>query len=262
MSTFTGLTAISLPRVARLGRFNALLMLRNRLAMVYGVVLPLVPLALLFAGDRGDGAIGVSALLTTLTFAALFPVYYNLLSQFVTRRDELVLKRLRTGETRDLELLAAMALPGVGISLVVATVAVPVAMALGQPWPLNIVVYAATVLLASALFVAFAFWTAAWTRNAEAAQLTSMPVILLAVVGQMGAAFPDEVSRWVDLTPGAAMMDLVRVGWFGFGDGGTERTLDFAETWAAAGQPLLVMVAWTALAVWLAARSMQWEPRT
>ena len=42
-----------------------------------------------------------------------------------------------------------------------------------------------------ALFVAFAFWTAAWTRNAEAAQLTSMPVILLAVVGQMSAAFPD-----------------------------------------------------------------------
>ena len=159
----------------------------------------------------------------------LFPVYYNLLSQFVTRRDELVLKRLRTGETRDLELLGAMALPGVVIALVVAAVAVPVAMALGQPWPLNIAVYAVTVALACALFVSFAFWTAAWTRNAEAAQLTSMPVILLAVVGQMSAAMPEEVQRWVDLTPGAAMMDLVRVAWFGFGDGGTERTLDFAE---------------------------------
>ena len=70
------------------------------------------------------------------------------------------------------------------------------------------------------------------------------------------------MQRWVDLTPGAALTDLVRVGWFGFGDGGTERTLDLADTWAAAGQPLLVLVGWTALAVWLAARSMQWEPRT
>ena len=43
---------------------------------------------------------------------ALFPVYYNVLSQFVNRRDELVLKRMRTGETRDAELLVSIALPG------------------------------------------------------------------------------------------------------------------------------------------------------
>jgi ABC-2 type transport system permease protein len=258
----TTLPAISLPRTARLARFNALLLMRNRLAMVYGLVLPLTPLALLFAGERGDGGIGVSAVITTLSFAVLFPVFYNLLSQFVTRRDELVLKRLRTGEARDLELLGAMALPGVAVAVVVAIVTVPVAMVLGQAAPLNVVVYAVTVLVACAMFVAFAFWTAAWTRNAEAAQITSMPVILLAVVGQMSAAFPDSVQRWVDLTPGAAMMELVRVGWFGFGDDGTERTLDLAGTWGAAGLPLLVLVAWTGLAVWLAARSMHWEPRT
>ena len=256
------MTTISLSRTAGLARFNALLMLRNRLAMIYALVLPLVPLALLFTGKRGDSGIGLAAVITTLSFAVLFPVYYNLLSQFVTRRDELVLKRLRTGETRDLELLGAMALPGVAVALVVAAVTVPIAMALGQAAPLNLVVYAATAVVACALFVAFAFWTAAWTRNAEAAQMTSMPVILLAVVGQMSAAFPNDVQRWVDLTPGAALMDLVRVSWFGFGDGGTERTLDFAGTWGASAQPLLVLVAWTALAVWLAARSMQWEPRT
>ena len=42
---------------------------------------------------------------TVLLMALMFPVYYNLLSMFVTRRDELVLKRLRTGEVRDLELV-------------------------------------------------------------------------------------------------------------------------------------------------------------
>jgi ABC-2 type transport system permease protein len=180
----------------------------------------------------------------------------------VNRRDEMVLKRLRTGETSDAELLVSIALPGVALALAVMLVTVPVAVALGEPAPLNPMVYTVTGLVTMVLFTAFAFWTAAWTRNAEAAQLTSGPIILLAVLGQMSVAFPERVQRWVDLTPGAAMADLIRTGWFGFGEPGTERTLDFADTWAAAAQPLVVLVAWTALAIWLAARSMHWEPRT
>jgi len=258
----TTLTAISLSRMTSLARFNALLMMRNRLAMIYALVLPLAPLGLLFTGARGEGGVGGAAVVSTLSLAVLFPVYYNLLSQFVTRRDELVLKRLRTGEARDLELLGAMALPGVVVALTVAVLTVPAAMALGQPAPLNIAVYAVTAAVASAMFVAFALWTAAWTRNAEAAQMTSMPVIALAVVGQMSLVFPDEVRRWVDLTPGAALNELVRVGWFGFGETGTERTLDLADTWSASGEPLLVLLGWTALAVRLAGRSIRWEPRT
>jgi ABC-2 type transport system permease protein len=112
------------------------------------------------------------------------------------------------------------------------------------------------------LFVAFALWTGAWTRNAEVAQLTSMPVIVLVVLGQIATAFPEDVRRWTDLTPGAAMTDLVRVGWFGFESGGTDRTLALSDTWAAAGEPLLVLGAWTVLAVFLARRSLRWEPRS
>ena len=252
-------TELSLTRTTGLARYNALLLSRNRMAMLYGVVLPLAPLALLLSTPSGSGA---AAIATTLTMAALFPVYYNVLSQFVNRRDELVLKRLRTGEIRDAELLASIALPGAVLAVGVMLVAVPVAVALGEPVPLNPVVYAATVLLTVVLFASFAFWTAAWTRTAETAQLTSAPVIALAVFGQMTVAFPESVQRWTDLTPGAAMTNLVRGGWFGFGEPGTKRTLDFADTWTAAGKPLLVLVAWAALAAWLAARSLHWEPRT
>ncbi len=223
------MTALSLTRTAGLAKYNALLLTRNRMAMLYGVALPLAPLALLLSAPAGSGA---AAIATTLTMAALFPVYYNVLSQFVNRRDELVLKRLRTGETSDAELLASIALPGAALALGALLLSVPVAVALGEPLPLNPVVIAVTGLVTVVLFAAFAYWTAAWTRTAEAAQLTSAPVILLAVFGQMSVAFPESVQRWVDLTPGAAMTDLVRVGWFGFGEPGTERTLDFADTWA------------------------------
>ena len=143
---------------------------------------------------------------------------------------------------------------------------VPVAAALGQPLPVNPLLYAALALMAVLMFIAFAYWTAAWTRSAEAAQLTSMPLILLAAVGPLTNTIPD-MPDWLrevlSSTPGAAMSDLVRIGWFGLdGPEATESTLTFAQTWSQAASPLLVMVAWTALAVTLARRSIRWEPRS
>ena len=90
----------------RLARTNATLMMRNRLTLAYAVVVPLLPLGLLFIGERGDvDAGGSTRSAPALLMALMFPVYYNLLSMFVSRRDELVLKRLRTGEVRDRELV-------------------------------------------------------------------------------------------------------------------------------------------------------------
>ena len=117
------------------------------------------------------------------------------------------------------------------------------------------------------MFTAFAYWTAAWTRSAEAAQLTSMPIIILASLGPLGAAISgcsDTLRQLIELTPGAAMSELVRVGWFGL-DGPRRRRRrrsSFAESWGPAAQPLLVIVAWTVVAFVLASRSMRWEPRS
>lgn len=255
------LPALSVPRTVRLARWNAVLMARNRLALTYGVVVPLLPVLLLLTNDRGEPGVGVVAVSTTVLMAVLFPVFYNVLSQFVTRRDELVLKRMRTGETRDLELLVALVLPGAAVTLLVGLLVVPLAVVLGQDAPLNLPVHLAGILAATVMFAAFAFWTAAWTRNAEAAQMTSLPVILLAIGGQLSAALPDAAQRWADLTPGAALTDLVRSAWFGLAEEGTTRTLDLAATWGEAAAPLTVLLAWTAVAVGIAARSLRWEPR-
>lgn len=255
-------TSPALRRTTGLTKANGRLMLRNRLNLAYGFVLPLLPLAFLLVGDRGDVGSAGMALVSVIVMAALFPVYYNVLSMTVTRRDELVLKRIRTGETRDLELLTSLALPGVAVAMIVGLGAIPIALALGAPVPVNPVLFVLTVLVSALVFAVLAFWTAAWTKNAEAAQITSMPVILLAVVGQVAISFPEEVRRWIDLTPGAAITDLVRSSWLGLDGPSTDPSLSFGETWAAAGQPLLVLAAWAALAAWLAARSMRWEPRS
>ncbi len=259
------MTTLSLRRTASLTRWNAVLLARNRLAFMYAVVLPLLPLGLLFTGERGDVTVGAGAVVTLFVVVTLFPVYYNVLSQFVSRRDELVLKRMRTGETRDRELLVSIALPGAMSALMLSAVAIPIAGALDQPLPVNPVLYAALAVVAVTMFVAFAYWTAAWTRNAEAAQLTSLPIIILASLGPMTSTIPDMSDRLreiLSLTPGAAMSELVRIGWFGFdGPDAKEATLSFAETWGQAAEPLMVIAAWTFTAVTLARRSLRWEPR-
>jgi ABC-2 type transport system permease protein len=256
---------LSLRRIARLTRWNAVLLSRNRLTLFYAAILPLLPLVLLFGGERGSETTGASAIGTVFLSTMLFPVYYNVLSQFVNRRDELVLKRMRTGETRDGELIASMALPGFVIAVVVAALTVPIAAALGQRLPVNPVLYTGTVIAAAGMLVALAYWTAAWTKSAESAQLTSLPIILLASAGPLTVSIPempDAVRSILELTPGAAMNELVRVGWFGLdGPAADETTLSFAETWSKAGSPLSVIASWTALAVLLAKRSMRWEPR-
>jgi ABC-2 type transport system permease protein len=258
--------ARSLRRTASLTRWNTVLLSRNRLALFYAAVLPLLPLGLLFTGERGSASVGAGAFGIMFLTIALFPVYYNVLAQFVSRRDELVLKRMRTGESRDAELLASIALPGAISALVLSAIAIPISAALGQPPPVNPVLYAVTALLAVTMFTAFAYWTAAWTKNAEAAQLTSMPIIILASLGPLTSTIPamsDRLRDILSLTPGAAMSDLVRLGGFGFnGPQAKEPTLTFAGTWGQAAGPLLVMAAWTFVAVVLARRSMRWEPRT
>ncbi len=251
--------AASRRRVLGLARANALLMIRNRMTLVSGLILPLLPLLLIFTAERGNTTVGRTAVTTTLLMALLFPVYYNVLSLVVSRRDELVLKRLRTGETRDGELVVALALPGVVITLAVSVLTLIAGVVAGLPLPANVPLYVVAVLVSAVMFVAFAFWTAAWTRTAESAQMTSLPVITLAVAGTLTSALPARVAEIVDRTPAGALDALVRLSWFGE-DG--SREVGFVDGWVAAGSPLLVLLAWTGTAVLLATRSMRWEPRS
>lgn len=231
-------------RVLGLTRANAVLMLRNPLTLAYGVIGPLLPLGFVLFSSGEEAAVAV-AISSVLMVAWLLPVYYNVLSIIVTRRDELVLKRLRTGEARDGELLLSMCLPGVAISLVVAVLAALVATAIGHA-PGSPATYLLAAIGGSVLCAALAVWTASWTRNAEAAQMTSLPVFMLLMLGMFGRGLPERAQDYVALTPGGALDALARLSW------GADVDVVRAAT---------VVVAWSGLAVWIARRSMRWEPR-
>lgn len=250
-----------------LSRAEFTLLGRNRVLLFNALVMPLViPIALLLVAGRDGGLTdtGVSAALETFAlFLLVFLVYYNLLSVYATRRDELVLKRLRTGESSDQQILLGPAVPSLLLTVVLGVIVGAVVTALGGGAPVNAVLVAVALLGGAVLFAALALITSAFTRTAEAAQITSLPIILLAMLGSslLRDVVPESLADVVALTPMAAVADLLNLGWFGTTSVGGV-SMGLTSTFVAAGRPALVMVAWTVGSLLIARTHFRWEPRS
>ena len=255
-------------RVAALARAEGILLWRNRLALLNAVILPAALVGSLksFGGLGASGAHDFGAmLLTGLTaFALLIAVYYNLVTAMVARREELVLKRLRTGEATDGEILAGTAAPAIAIAWAqIAVAAVAAVAVLGLNPPANAALVPVALILGTAVFVLLAAVTAAVTRTVQLAQVTTMPALWLPLVFS-GLLFPlamlPEPLRWVaEALPLTPVVELLRLGLTGAAAGGHH--LGLAATFSAAVIPVLVLTAWIAAAGWAARRWFRWEPR-
>jgi len=255
-------------RVAALARAEGILLWRNRLALLNAVILPAALVGSLksFGGLGASGALDFGAmLLTGLTaFALLIAVYYNLVTAMVARREELVLKRLRTGEATDSEILAGTAAPAIAIAWAqIAVAAVAAVAVLGLAPPANAALVPVALIAGTAVFVLLAAVTAAVTRTVQLAQVTTMPALWLPLVFS-GLLFPlamlPEPLRWVaEALPLTPVVELMRLALTGAAAGG--HRLGLAATFGAAVIPVLVLTAWIAAAGWAARRWFRWEPR-
>lgn len=253
------MTATTTPRTSRSTAFSRLSslgmaegrqLLRNRTLMLM-VAMPLVFVTVLYQAFSLDKDILSAMSMDYLVqFSLLFCVYYPLLSMITTRRDEKVLKRLRTGECSDAEILLAPALPTVFLSAIIIGAGTVILASLSGWVPRDPVPLAFAIVLGLVLCWGLALLTSGITRNAEAAQMTSMPVFLLALfsVTSTRAAFPEGIAQWVQRTPFAAVSDLVHGGWVGEFSTPTE--------W---GRPLLILFAWTVACCWAGISYMRWE---
>ncbi|MFF2951154.1 ABC transporter permease [Kitasatospora sp. NPDC057965] len=269
-ATATGPKSTSVRRLLALGRAEGILLLRNRTALFTAVLLPLFLIfglqGVLKQQAESNPGLDVDSLLVNgaVGMVLAFVVYYNLTAAYVARRGELVLKRLRTGEARDLEILAGTAVPSVGLALVMCTViGVVGATALDLTAPVNPILLAGGLVMVIATLMALAALSSAFTRTVESSGITTMPVLLLTQFGS-GLFIPLEVmpDRLADicrLLPTTPAFQLVRVGWFGT-DGSAAPT-GFAGSWATAAPHLVTGGIWLALAVWGAVRYFRWEPR-
>lgn len=256
-------------RIAALSRAEGVLLRRNRVALLTALALPVAlvftlkaaPAVVAAGGSRAVGAM----LLTGLTaFALLLAVYYNLVTALVARREELVLKRLRTGETTDAEILAGTAAPAIAIAWAQIAVAAVAAVAVfGLAPPANAVLMLVALILGTAVFAVLAAVSTAATRTVEMAQVTTLPVLTIPFA-LSGLLFPlamlPEPLRWLaQALPLTPVVTLMRLGLTGTAAGGHH--LGMAATFGAAAIPVLVLAAWIAAGTWAARRWFRWEPR-
>ncbi|GAA3988546.1 MULTISPECIES: ABC transporter permease [Streptomyces] len=247
-------------RVAALARAELTLFGRSKGMIVTAVFVPLVlPVsarAVVEDMDLGGSGLSVGLVLLpgAIGFSMLFAVYSALVGVFVGRREELVLKRLRTGELRDREILAGAALPAVATGLVqcvILAVGCSVLLDVAAPEAPQLAVVG--VGLGLVLSAALAAVTASFTRTVESSQVTSMPLVMVSMVGSGVAVplelMPDRVASVLELLPLTPVITLVRGGWTGE-----------LSAYEAVG-PLMTALAWTLLAVFAVRRWFRWEPR-
>ncbi|MFF3754212.1 ABC transporter permease [Streptomyces sp. NPDC002018] len=247
-------------RLGALGRAEFTLLGRNRTAVFAGLFVPVAMIGTTKASLGGIdlGATGMSAVEAAMSggvgMVLLMAVYSNLASAYTARREELVLKRLRTIEASDREILAGTALPAVALAFVQSVLMIAAGVAfLGVRAPQQPVVLVVGLLAGLALFTALAAATSAFTRTVESAQLTTMPLFMVTILGSglfiPLEALPDRVASLCALLPGTGVMTLIRTGWLGG-----------AEGYDLAGGAIGALV-WTALAVAAVRRWFRWEPR-
>ncbi|MEU3981393.1 ABC transporter permease [Streptomyces sp. NPDC026672] len=243
-----------------LARAELTLLGRNRGALVTALFVPLaLPFSVRPAATRMDlKAAGLSAGVLMLTaaigFSLLFAVYTSLVAAYVTRREELVLKRLRSGELGDTEILVGTALPAVSVGLAQSLVlAGGCALLLDAGAPKAPYLSVLGVLAGLVLCAALAALTAAFTRTAESAQVTALPLVFLSMIGSGVAlpveVLPDRLASVCEVLPLSPAIRLVRGGWTG--------DLSGYEALGA----VLTALAWTVVAVFAVRRRFRWEPR-
>ncbi|WP_431782042.1 ABC transporter permease [Streptomyces chumphonensis] len=254
------MNTVVMGRMRALGRAELTLLLRNRTALFTAMLMPLlfVFLTRMSVTDEALDATGFSAgglvLSGGLGIVLVLVVYSNLVASFVARREELLLKRLRTGEPSDGEILGGTALPSVAIGLTqCAVLVVAGVLALDVPAPARLDVLLAGLLLGALMMTALAAATSAFTKSAESAQLTVLPLMMLSLIGSglmvPLEVMPDGLAAVARLLPLSPVMELVRHGWLGEGGG--------ADVLRALG----LSVVWCALAVFAVRRWFRWEPR-
>lgn len=243
-------------RLAALGRSELTLLLRNRAALSVAVLMPTLMVFVLRSSVGGDTAAAVARATLTggIGMVLLLVVYMNLVSAYVARREELVLKRLRTGEAGDLEILAGTALPAAAIALAqIAALTAAGASVLGAPMPDNPALVVAGVLAAIPLLAGLAALTSTFTRNVETAGLTTLPLFLATMLGSGVFAptdkLPDLAASLCELLPLSGVMTLVRAGWSG--------GVPAHDLLGAA----LSTLAWMIVTVFAVQRWFRWEPR-
>ncbi len=226
------------------------MLLRNRLVATLAIAIPLA-LGVVFIVNRPDE--GGLAFASTLQLVIMLGmgVYVTATTTLASRRQNLFLKRLRSGAVSDVAIIAGLVVPIalvglIQVAIIMGGLAVSASALPAHPWLIAVVV-----LLMDVMFVGFALATAGVTNSPEHAQVTTLPLFFLTLGVPLWVATTgtSELGLLKNSLPGGAIPALMDTAWVG-GDLGQALLL------------LLPTVVWAAVAVIAAKMMFRWEPRS
>lgn len=220
---------------------------RNSVQVFYALIFPLMMPFLILNLDS-DGTLpadlhdmfGSITLTASIIIGCTLAAYYTPVSALVNRREEAVLQRMRAGEAREGTILAAIMTPGsVLASLTSIMIFVIVKGLVGLHIGPHIWISLVGMLVTIVVCLGFAMVTANFTRTAESAQITTVPFIMIAIMGSMAIFIPKEFSQIlyyiVNILPTAPAAILLNQGTLASPDWGeVAKALGFGAGWIVA----------------------------
>lgn len=261
--TPTDASPTELRRALTLARAEAKLLLRNKTATFIAVLTPLMLVLLvgLVPSSAGLPALVMGMLIGT---ALLFVVYYTLVTSAVARREEHYLKRLYTSTARPLTILVAMAIPLLVLLLVqVALAFAGVVLLLDYAPTVKVLLVLLAIVVGTTAWWSLALASAIFTRTVESAQLTTLPLLMVALLFSglslpLGM-LPELVTTVAQLTPMFPVLDLTFLGMAGVRV--TGEPVVGGELVRSVLVDAAVLVGWTLAGLALVRRRFRWEPR-
>jgi len=224
-------------------------LVRNRLVAASSLFVPLAFSAVLIFNRENFGGTAVAAALILVTVTAM-GTYVTATTTLASRRQNLFLKRLRSTSAKDASILSGLVLPIALVNLVQAGVIVAILSVVGTP-PVGVVAVVAAVVVLELMFVGAAIATAGLTNSPDHAQVTTLPLFVVALGASMwvGLTGTEELAGVKRLLPGGAVTELIIEGWSGM-------------ALHEAVSLLLPSLAFVVAAFAMAKSTFRWEPRT
>lgn len=223
------------------------LITRSKAVLFSATAIPLLFAGFLIMQREATREAGVALFGMSIVFFAMFTVYITVTTTLVTRRQDLFLKRLRSGEASDASILVGVFTTPVVLCVAQALVVFAAMLAIGVLMPAAwwwILVAFVGLIIAS---VTVAAGTAGLTPNPSAAQISTLPFTFVALGSLIASPLVDH--QLMDLTPGGAIVTLSRLAY--------ELPVAGSAMMSIAG-----LLLWTGLGWELAKRTMRWEPRS
>lgn len=191
----------------------------------------------------------MTAALILVTVTAM-GTYITATTTLASRRQNLFLKRLRSTSAKDASILSGLVLPIALVNLVQAGVIVAILSVVGTP-PVGVVAVVTAVVVLELMFVGAAIATAGLTNSPDHAQVTTLPLFVVALGASMwvGLTGTEELAGVKRLLPGGAVTELIIEGWSGM-------------ALHEAVSLLLPSLAFVVAAFAMAKSTFRWEPRT